>query len=432
MAEIVQGLFGVSPESLNAQREQALQAQALQYAQLDPNQQAQMGFYQAGSHLGTGVAGLMGAQDPEMKKAQLRQQLLSTADTGSVQGLQALARSLQQGNDAQGAMQAWQKAQELAKGQGALSAQTAETALKQAQTTEIPGQIELRRAQAAKASFDVLSEEQAQAATKAALLADEMPLTQVEAIMRNPKARTTYFNKVVDKTQITEADGRIYLVNTRTGDIIKDLGKAADRSTKVNLNVNQKGEESFVKELGVLDAKKVSGAQTVRDSSISTLNALNTLASLPSDQLISGQFASGRIGATNLLTTLGLASPEDAARLATSQQYQKVAGDVVLQTLGGKLGSGFSNADREFISSLIPQLETNPEARRKLITFMQGKNQSIIAEANSLEDFARENKGLKGYKPTIPLSVSPSRANPLASLSSAELDARIRAARANQ
>jgi hypothetical protein len=148
--------------------------------------------------------------------------------------------------------------------------------------------------------------------------------------------------------------------------------------------------------------------------------------------LITGQFATGRVGATNLLTTLGLASPADASRLSTSQEYQKVAGDVILQTLGGKLGSGFSNADREFIQGLIPQLETNPNARRKLITFMQNKNQEIVKEAIRLEGYARENKGLSGFEPKIPMSVAPTQPRPYSGLTNEQLDAKIKAAQAQQ
>jgi hypothetical protein len=198
-------------------------------------------------------------------------------------------------------------------------------------------------------------------------------------------------------------------------------------TSRTNVNVNP-GETEFVKELGKLDAKKVSDAFTTRENAANAINSLNKLASLPDQELISGQFASGRVGATNLLTTLGLASPTDANKLANSQQYQKVAGDVILQTLGGKLGSGFSNADRDFIASLVPQLETNSEARRKLITFMQGKNQDIIKEASRLETYARQNKGLNGFEPKIPMSVTPSAPNPYAGLSDAELAARIAAA----
>lgn len=197
-------------------------------------------------------------------------------------------------------------------------------------------------------------------------------------------------------------------------------------TTKTSIGVKlPEGESEFVKRLGTKDADRVDAAITTRDTAVSSLNSLNKLASLPADQLIGGQFATGRVGATNLLSTLGLASPADVNKLNKSQEYQKVAGDVILQTLGGKLGSGFSNADRDFIASLVPQLETSPEARRQLIQFMQGKNQEIVQETIRLETYARQNKGLSGYTPKIPLSVEPSKpvTNPAAKLTDAQLKA---------
>jgi len=206
-----------------------------------------------------------------------------------------------------------------------------------------------------------------------------------------------------------------------------------DRTTaKTQVTVDAKGEAAFVTELGKLDAKKVNEAFTIRENAVSTINSLNKLAQLPDNELITGQFATGRVGVTNLLATLGLASPTDVNRLSTSQEYQKVAGDVILQTLGGKLGSGFSNADREFIQGLIPQLETNPAARRQLISFMQNKNQEIIKESIRLENYARTNRGLSGFEPKIPMSVAPSQPRPYSGLSDAELKARIKAAQAQQ
>jgi hypothetical protein len=198
-----------------------------------------------------------------------------------------------------------------------------------------------------------------------------------------------------------------------------------DRTTaKTSLGVKlPEGESEFVKELGKLDAKKVSDSMVTRENATSTIKSLNKLAALPDNDLISGQFATGRVGVTSLLQTLGLASDTDARKLATSEQYQKVASDVVLQTLGGKLGAGFSNDDRKFIQGLIPQLETSPAARRQLITFMQDKNQEIIAETIRLENYARDKKGLSGFTPKIPLSVRPT--TKYSGLSEAELDARI-------
>ena len=63
----------------------------------------------------------------------------------------------------------------------------------------------------------------------------------------------------------------------------------------------------------------------------------------------------------------------------------------------------FSNEDRKFIQELIPQLENSSNARKQLIQFMVGKNQAIIDESIKLENYARKNRGLSGYVPTIPI-----------------------------
>jgi hypothetical protein len=401
---IVGGLF-TTPE----QYQQALQAQALNQgmglARLSPVERAAAMGYAGAAQIGRGLGGMMGVEDPQMKIQSFRQQVLQGVDQTDPQSLAQASYALNREGDTAGARQLAQLAQAAALNQ-----------------------------------------------------------SQVTKNMREGRAAS---NKVV------EADGRQYLVNTLTGERIADIGAApnkganikeigvaegtrqpvyfdvgtdtqfvigkdasgnqvrmpftggVDRTTaKTNLGVKlPEGESEFVKRLGTKDADRVDNAITLRDTAVSSLNSLNKLATLPADQLISGQFATGRVGATNLLATLGLASPADVTRLSTSQQYQKVAGDVILQTLGGKLGSGFSNADREFIQGLIPQLETDPEARRKLIQFMQGKNQEIVQETIRLEDYARKNKGLSGYTPKIPLSVQPSNPSAASGMTTEQLKA---------
>jgi hypothetical protein len=61
---------------------------------------------------------------------------------------------------------------------------------------------------------------------------------------------------------------------------------------------------------------------------------------------------------------------------------------------------------------------------------MQGKNQEIVKESTRLESYARQNKGLNGFEPKIPMTVEPSKSNPYSGLSDAELAAKIAAAQA--
>jgi hypothetical protein len=198
-------------------------------------------------------------------------------------------------------------------------------------------------------------------------------------------------------------------------------------STKVEVD---KGETEFKKRLGLKDADRVDSAISMRDSSIAALNSLNRLNQLDQNSLISGSFATGRVGATNLLNTLGLTSAKDQSALAKSENYQKTAGDVILATLGGKLGAGFSNEDRRFIQGLVPQLENSPQARKQLIEFMVKKNQAIVGETTRLENYARENNGLKGFVPTIPIvSGQPAPSNALQSMSTEQLQQMLKTAK---
>jgi len=113
MAEVINSLFGMTPESLMAQREAALAQEATRYAQLTPMQAARAGFYTAGNRVGGAVGGLLGAQDPEMAKAAALQGILKQADTTTPEGLATLAQTLGSQGFGQQAMQAMDRAQAM-------------------------------------------------------------------------------------------------------------------------------------------------------------------------------------------------------------------------------------------------------------------------------------------------------------------------------
>lgn len=103
-------LFGTTPEALQAQRDAALQQQAMQYAKMDPFQRSTAAIYSGASRLGTGVAGMMGAQDPEMMRTAQRQALFAKARPSDAAGWQRLAQELYAAGDAPGAQEAMAKA----------------------------------------------------------------------------------------------------------------------------------------------------------------------------------------------------------------------------------------------------------------------------------------------------------------------------------
>lgn len=105
------GLFGLSPSEVMQQRNAALQAQAQQYAQLDPFQRASSTLYQAGGSLAGTLGGMLGLEDPAMKRATELQQISQQVDLTTPEGMIQGARMLASKGYNQEAMQLQQKAQ---------------------------------------------------------------------------------------------------------------------------------------------------------------------------------------------------------------------------------------------------------------------------------------------------------------------------------
>lgn len=416
---VVAGLF--SDPSLYEQQQLAVQrALNERTAQLTPEQQVTAGLRTAGYQFGQGLGGLMGVEDPQLKQIGMINQLASQFDTSTSGGVAALAQALSSRGLQQPALQLGQRALEMRKLEAEAQAKTMERL-----TNEQKNAAGIADASGATRGTPEWTDTYK---TELSRLTAGSKGANIKEIGVAEGTREPVYFDVASDTQF------VMKVDPATNKQVRvPFSGGVDRTTaKTSLGVKlPEGEAEFMKELGKLDAKRVNDAITLRDQSISTIKSLNKLASLPDNQLISGTFATGRVGATNLLATLGLASPSDINKLNESSQYQKVAGDVILQTLGGKLGAGFSNEDRKFIQGLIPQLETSSQARRDLINFMQGKNQDIIQETIRLEKYARDpkNRGLSGFEPNIPLVVSPTTTTGVTGLSDDELAAQIRKAK---
>ena len=300
-----------------------------------------------GTAAGQELRGVGGFESPTVQLASVREQARKQFDTNTPQGLIQYAQFLNQNGDAAGARQAIMLAQAQVQRGATLGKTQEEVRLMGREIKEIgvPGSTELVQ------------------------------------------------KAVVDKD----------------GNVLRMLGSPYSRFTsKQKISVDAKGETEFVKKLAGFDAKRVNDAADARDNAIAGLTNLNQLSSLSEKDLIGGAFATTRVGAVNFLNTLGLTGATDIDKLSRSEQYAKTASDLVLQTLGGRLGAGFSNEDRKFIEKIVPQLENSADARRQLITFMQTKFNNIVNEADRLETYARENNSLKGYKYTTPLPKTPS------------------------
>jgi hypothetical protein len=110
---IVSGLFGIDPSVLGQQQQNRMTNQALQYASLSPSEQGQYSAYLGGGMAGRAFQGMMGLEDPQMKKAAMAQQLASQFDITTAEGLTGYAQALAQNGAPDLAQMAVKRAEEM-------------------------------------------------------------------------------------------------------------------------------------------------------------------------------------------------------------------------------------------------------------------------------------------------------------------------------
>ena len=109
----IMGLFQTPEQYQMAQRE-AVASQLAKEAQMDPFAKAQYLAGMSGYGLGKLAGGIMGAEDPMLKLATARKQIMSQVDQTDPQSLARAAQALNQAGDVQGARALAMAAQEAA------------------------------------------------------------------------------------------------------------------------------------------------------------------------------------------------------------------------------------------------------------------------------------------------------------------------------
>lgn len=125
------GLF-TDPYQYMQQQNQAQDAAAQRFAQMDPMQRAQYGIYRGAGQLGGAAAGALGVQDPMLQMQTQRQQILRNVDQTDPASIAAAAQQLSRIGDQQGALQL----AELSR-TAALKKAQAEKALRTASSTTV-------------------------------------------------------------------------------------------------------------------------------------------------------------------------------------------------------------------------------------------------------------------------------------------------------
>lgn len=104
MADIVPTLFGFSPEMYQQQQQERADAQAMQFARLDPFQQANFAIGRGAYGLAGAIGGALGGQDPELMRISARQQIASQLNPNDLGTFDRGIEMLRQIGDGQGVL----------------------------------------------------------------------------------------------------------------------------------------------------------------------------------------------------------------------------------------------------------------------------------------------------------------------------------------
>lgn len=166
-----------------------------------------------------------------------------------------------------------------------------------------------------------------------------------------------------------------------------DFKKASAPGTQVNFQQEKEYEKTVGKGYGetMLELQK-SGRSA--PSSITSLNLLERATQTPG--YYSGTAEPLVNAARKAAVALGAA---DAANAAPNEIFNKVSNKLVLDLAGGSLGTGFSNADRDYLAASVPNLANTPEGNRQIISIMKAVEGRKIEVAKLARDFAKANNG---------------------------------------
>lgn len=335
-------LFGQDPRLLQ-------QAMDMQMAKASPEERLYMMGAQGGRAIGQGLGSLFGVdvEDPTIKKAAALRSLASEYDTTTPEGLAQFAQAASK-IDPRAGMMAAQQAQAMMKTQ-----------------SEIAKNL---RERAAADPFQKLVEAGKYTPESLAAYQKSGNIEDLKLVEKEGKisfgADAERISKALFGTDFNKlSPDQAARVNEEVQK--QDLIAKATGANK--LSVIQQQESSFAKERGQLQAKTLAETEAQAKASANAVNRLASMEKLNQGKMLTGPMAGTAIGAGQFLSSVGLLSPDSAKTLASSEVYDKLAKDLVMQDLGGKLGAQISNADRDFIEARIPQLRNSQQARNELI-----------------------------------------------------------------
>jgi hypothetical protein len=351
MAEIIQGMFGVSPELFKQREEEKAQAKALALAQLDPQQMAMYQAQMSGRGLGRAIGNLLGAEDPALARQsaenalfqQVQSSLTEEELTDPLKLNTAIFNAARQANMPEVAQHAYENIQ-AAKG----------LSLTQGKTL---AEIDTQKSLVVKNLREAMPKIQQLTLALANATDDTMKANLQLAINKETElALPSIENRIVTLSDL-KANGKITPTQQQELDYLDDFKKKVAKAGASNIEVSA---TSMRKEEG-----KGVGAKLVDiPTALSALDALNGGLSQLDLGINAGMY--GNIKQTLTKASLGTIGSE--AKVTNTEVYLAYIGNTVIPLMS-KLGGSDSNEELNYMKRLVAgDVTLEPASMRRIIT----------------------------------------------------------------
>jgi hypothetical protein len=428
MASNILGLF-TTPEQYQLAQQQARDAQALQYAQLDPRSQAEYGFFSAGQKLGGAIGGALGGEDPQLKMISQRQQLASQLDPSKPESFMQAAQLASQSGDQQFAI-----ALADAGRQASIQVAQANKERQLAVPTKIQelkllfeNQDNLRNIKALPQSAErdeaiKILEERISVINpiKAEATPNEIQIAEKFALEKGAKGTQAYnteFNTQLTRLTTKEtkplAKEEIFdLVDKiKTLDPVKDKFEYDTLKSRIEkLTKGKSLEETLGEGLGIL-GKALAAGQKKEAEATGTFSAENfkilgsavaastasrrNIATLESalQNAFTGKFAEGKESAVGALLALGVPVGSDLKNATSNTQLIQAMGTRYIFPLVKNYPGSLAAKELASLEKTAPNALQQPETIQRLVNLLKVDLAESEYTYNKAKEFKKENKG---------------------------------------
>ena len=414
MAEIVQSLFGITPEMYQQSQQARADQQALQYAQLTPFQQANYAISRGANMLGGAVARGLGGEDPELARITMRQQISGQINYSDPTSIARGVQMLSQAGDSQGAMMLADVGRK-AESEMALAAQRNAAAGRERQQA-IPPQL-------------LISERIAQLNTQLDTLSQQPASPERDAQLNLTTRRLEAIQQQVEKAPKTVVVGNV-LVDAVTGaEIYKgpDTQKYSEFAKTLTEAGLTPGTEPFQKRMLEYATKKVEGAgKGTGNVTIGGINVDTGAAAKKAGEIIGTNVANiesqfslktafddaikivnqgiyaGAYGPEKQFVAkfTGIGSPQ---KVENTEVFMANIGEIVIPRLQ-QFGGNDSNEELKYLQRVVAgDLRMEPKAMLRVLESAEKKTRNNIERLQKQVSSAGKNEALSTSPINLPL-----------------------------